>query len=127
MIATESADLRSLRALFLAEHDLAFVVGNPARRDECVIYITDDPELGKLDLTIANNSASPIEIGAASLLQIFASPPLTETDLKRIKVATPGWNLTRDEDCLELRRSSPTTIASKDKLTIRFIDVMTSA
>src|SRR3954469_17313783 len=100
MTAPELANLHQLRELFLAEHDLAFVIGNPARDGESVIYITEDPELGKLDLTIANNSTSPLRIGPQSVLQIFVSPPLAEADVQRIKLATPDWKVTRDEDSL---------------------------
>jgi hypothetical protein len=126
MITAELVEFHRLRALFLAEHDLAFVVGNPASKGESVIYITNDPELGKLDLTIANNSASPIGIGPASLLKIFVSPPLTDADVKRIKLATTDWRLTPGDDCLELRRSSQISIPSKGTLTIPFADVMAS-
>src|SRR5713226_8705361 len=108
MITAELVEIHQLRELFLAEHDLTFVVGNPARKGESVIYITNDPELGKLDLTIANNSASPIGIGPESLLQIFVSPPLTKADVERIKLATTDWKLTPGDECLELRRSSQT-------------------
>jgi len=126
MITPEFVDFQQLRALFLAEHDLAFVLGNPAHKGESVIYITNDRELGKLDLTIANNSASAIVIGPESLLQIYASPPLAEADVKRIKLGTQSWNLTPGEDCLELRCSAQITIPSKGILTIPFVDVMAS-
>jgi hypothetical protein len=126
MAAAELTDLHHLRELFLAEHELAFVVGNPAGQHESVIYITDDPELGKLDLTIANNSAGPVEIGPESLLQIFVSPPLAEADVKRIKLAAGDWKLTLDEDFLELRCTSHLTIASHGKLTISLAAVMAS-
>src|SRR5437763_75478 len=126
-MTVELADLHQLRELFLAEHELAFVVGNQAANGESVIYISEDPELGKLDLTIANNSASPIEIGADSVLRIFVSPPLAEADVQRINLATPDWKLTRDEDSLTLRCTSHATIAPNGKLTLHFAGVMASA
>jgi hypothetical protein len=126
MITAELVEFHQLRALFLAEQEFAFVVGNPAHKGESVIYITNDPELGKLDLIIANNSASAIVAGSESLLRIYASPPLAEPDVKRIKLATQNWKLTLGEDCLELRCSSQITIPSRGTLTIPFLDVMAS-
>jgi hypothetical protein len=127
MITAELFDHRQLRAMLLTESGLAFVLDNPASgTGGAVIYVTDNPDLGKLDLTIVNNSPSAIEIGSASVLKIFVRPPLADAEVRRIKVTSTNWSLTVVEDHVELWHPASLTIASNANLTIQLADVMTS-
>jgi hypothetical protein len=71
---------------------LAFAAGNLAAGDPGpVVYISSDASLGKIEITIQNNSGAPVSATTTSTLTIYMMPLLEAADVQNIQVVGTQW------------------------------------
>jgi len=77
-----------------------------------VVYISSDPQWGRLSFLMQNNTTGPIQLDTTSLLKVNLSQFLTGAEVAQITVVGPGWTggPAADGTHLELHPAQPLTL-----------------